>query len=88
MLLICICLSALGHERVFTTDRFEVVRFRLWVVHLPVTIERHLTCGGELKVIAAILEQAVIEKILTNMGPVAATSRVLTRRARAPRTQG
>ena len=28
----------------------------------------HLNCGGELKIIAAILEQPVIEKILTHLG--------------------
>ena len=28
-------------------------------------------CGGELKIIAAILEQPVIEKILTHLGPQA-----------------
>ena len=27
-----------------------------------------LTCGGQLKIIAAIMEQPVIEKILTHMG--------------------
>jgi hypothetical protein len=31
-------------------------------------LERCPNCGGELKVIAAILEQAVIEKILTHLG--------------------
>ena len=30
-----------------------------------------LNCGGQLKIIAAILEQAVIEKILTHLGPQA-----------------
>ena len=29
-------------------------------------LERCPTCGGELKIIAAILEQPVIEKILTH----------------------
>jgi hypothetical protein len=30
-------------------------------------LERGPTCGGELKIIAAILEQPVIEKILTHL---------------------
>ena len=31
-------------------------------------LEHCPNCGGELKIIAAILEQAVIEKILTHLG--------------------
>ncbi len=31
-------------------------------------MERYPNCGGELKIIAAILEQPVIEKILTHLG--------------------
>jgi hypothetical protein len=51
-----------------TTYRFEVVRSRFWVEHLPETIERRPNCGGELKIIDATLEQPVIEKILTHLG--------------------
>lgn len=42
---------------------------------LELDLERCPTCGGELKIIAAILEQPVIEKILTH-----ATCRPLHRR--------
>ena len=34
-------------------------------------LEHCPNCGGELKIIAAILEQPVIEKILTHLGPQA-----------------
>jgi hypothetical protein len=33
-----------------------------------IDIEHCSNCGGELKIIAAILEQPVIEKILTHLG--------------------
>ena len=33
-----------------------------------VPMEHCLNCGGELKIIAVILEQPVIEKILTHLG--------------------
>ena len=33
-----------------------------------IDMEHCLNCGGELKIIAAILEQPVIEKILTHLG--------------------
>lgn len=35
--------------------------FEIDMLHCP-------NCGGQLKIIAAILEQAVIEKILTHLG--------------------
>jgi len=33
-----------------------------------IDLEHCLNCGGQLKIIAAILEQSVIEKILTHLG--------------------
>ena len=33
-----------------------------------IDMEHYPNCGGELKIIAAILEQPVIEKILTHLG--------------------
>lgn len=41
------------------TDGFQAAQLAL---------EHHPSCGGELKIIAAILEQPVIEKILTHLG--------------------
>jgi hypothetical protein len=35
---------------------------------LSTNLEHCSNCGGELKIIAAILEQSVIEKILTHLG--------------------
>lgn len=62
--------SAFGHQRVFGSGRFGVVKFVgpcgesvnvLPKEHCP-------NCGGEIKTIASILEQPVIEKILTHLG--------------------
>ena len=48
---------------------------RQWVLSLPIPLRLLLAamahcpnCGGELKIIAAILEQPVIEKILMHLG--------------------
>ncbi len=38
-------------------------------------------CGGQLKIIAAILERPVIEKILTHLGLRARAPRALARRS-------
>ena len=35
---------------------------------LEIDMEHFPNCGGQLKIIAAILEQPVIEKILTHLG--------------------
>lgn len=59
-----------GHQQVFGSGRFGVVLSEgacgesanvLPLEHCP-------NCGGELKIIAAILDQPVIEKILTHLG--------------------
>ena len=49
-----------------TTRGVEGARLRKRVFDLD--LEHCPNCGGELKIIAAILEQTVIEKILTHRG--------------------
>jgi hypothetical protein len=45
-----------------------------------IDLEHRPNCGGDLKIIAAILEQPVIEKILTHLSPPArAPPRALAR---------
>ena len=51
------------------TVRWTVcVRARLLKRVLEIDLEHCPNCGGELKIIAAIVEQPVIEKILTHLG--------------------
>ena len=47
-------------------------------------LEHCPNCGGELKIIAAILEQPVIEKILTHMGLQARAPQRSAARGQAP----
>ena len=61
-----------GHKRVLADDRSKAIQL-VMLVHLlkrvfSIDLEHCPNCGGELKIIAAILEQPVIEKILTHPG--------------------
>jgi hypothetical protein len=49
-----------------------------------IDLEHCPNCGGELKVIAAILEQAVMEKILTHLGLQARAPPCSPARTQAP----
>ena len=44
------------------------VPVRQWVLSFEIDMEHCPNCGSGLKIIAAILEQAVIEKILRHLG--------------------
>lgn len=59
-------MAGVGHKRVFGSCRF---RGRLIRGACGDAMEHCPNCGGgELKIIAAILERPVIEKILTHLG--------------------
>jgi hypothetical protein len=57
------CEAGCAHHRPVRLSWAKLLKrvFELDMEHCP-------NCGGELKIIAAILEQAVIEKILTHLG--------------------
>jgi hypothetical protein len=54
------------------------------LVHRPSTVARGRQLPGELKIIAAILEQPVIEKILTHLGLPARAPRRAAAHEQAP----
>ena len=57
------CEASCAHHRPVRLSWARLLKrfFEIDLEHCP-------SCGGELKIIAAILEQLVIEKILTNLG--------------------
>ena len=61
-----------GHYRVLVEGRFGASHLMSWARLLKrvfaLDLEHCPNCGGELKIIAAILEQPVIEKIFTHLG--------------------
>jgi hypothetical protein len=62
-----------GHEQLLADGRFEesqlMNRAHLLKRVFDIDIQHWLNCGdGEVKIIAAILERPVIEKILTDLG--------------------
>jgi hypothetical protein len=63
-----------GQKRVLVPGRFGA-RQLMGVAStdgaISIDLEHCPNCGGELKIIAAILEQPVIAKILTHLGPQA-----------------
>jgi hypothetical protein len=63
----------IGHNRVLVEGRFGASHLMRWARLLKrgfdIDMQRCPNCGGgELKIIAAILERPVIEKILTHLG--------------------
>ena len=65
-------LARLGHKRVLADGRSMAIQLvmlaRLLKRVLDIDMEHCPNCGSELKIIAAILERPVIEKILTHLG--------------------
>ena len=63
---------ATGHYQVLVEGRFGASHLMSWARLLKrvfaLDLEHCPNCGGALKIIAAILEQPVIEKILTHLG--------------------
>jgi hypothetical protein len=61
-----------GQKRVLADDRSKVIQLVMLALLLKRVVEIDLehcpNCGGEPKITAAILEQPVIEKILTHLG--------------------
>ncbi len=61
-----------GHKRALADYRSKAIQLvmltRLLKRVCDIDIEHWPNCGGELKIIAVILEQPVIEKILTHLG--------------------
>jgi hypothetical protein len=58
-----------AHSRSGSYDRFAVAKLgALSARHRPSAVVHGRQLSGELKIIAAILEQPVIEKILTHLG--------------------
>ena len=64
--------ATLGQKRVLADDRSKAIQLVMLARLLKRVVEIDMAhcpnCGGELKIIAAILEQPVIEKILTHLG--------------------
>jgi uncharacterized protein with PIN domain len=65
-------MPATGQKRVLADDRSKAIQLvmlaRLLKRVVEIDLEHCPNCGGELKIIAAILEQPVIERILTHLG--------------------
>ena len=61
-----------GHKRALVVGRFAASQLMNWATLLKrvfeIDLEHCPNCGSELKIIAAILEQPVIEKILMHLG--------------------
>ena len=62
----------IGHKLVLPDGWFGVTQLMDWAKLLgrvfKIDLQHCPDCGGELKIIAAILEQSVIEKMLTHLG--------------------
>jgi len=63
---------AVGQKPVLADERSETIPLvmlaRLLKRMFEIDLEHRPNCGGKLKIIAAILEQPVIDKILTHLG--------------------
>ena len=64
--------SPIGHEQSQADGRFEASQLTNGALLLQrvfdIDMQHRPNCGGELMIIAAILEQPVIEKVLTHLG--------------------
>ena len=82
------CMPAIGHYRVLVEGRFGASHLMSWARLLKrvfaLDLEHCPNCGGELRIIAAILDQPVIEKIPTHLGQQARAAPRAAERGQSP----